>query len=161
MMVLLHCFFQCIQLHHALFLSLLFLFNFLLLFLQCLYFHLLQFPLLPLCLLNLPPPPPPDTGPSPASSVQHTSAGASLPPPSSLPQMIHDLSICFSGFSCYDLAFNTDSHGHVISLMGSAFNERVLLDNRSLMDLQQSPSCTTSTPLHFPHLKSILFPSHL
>ena len=37
----------------------------------------------------------------------------------------------------------------------------LLLDIKSLMDLRQSPSCTTPSLLHFPYLKSIIFPSHL
>ena len=57
-----------------------------------------------------------------------------------LPQWFCNLSSCFSGFSFYGLASNAGSHSHVISLLGLAFNEGVLLDTGSLMDLQQSLS---------------------
>ena len=39
-----------------------------------------------------------------------------------------DLSASFLWFSFYDLALNMESHNHVIGLVGSAFNEGVLLD---------------------------------
>ena len=39
-----------------------------------------------------------------------------------------NLSAYFCIFPLYGPASNVDSHGHVIGLMGSAFNEGVLLD---------------------------------
>ena len=59
-----------------------------------------------------------------------------------------DLSACFLHFSFYGLALNADSHSHVIGLVGSAFNEGVLLDIKSLMDLQQSPPYAASSLLY-------------
>ena len=73
-----------------------------------------------------------------------------------------DLSGCFSGCPVYGLVSNAGSHGHVIGLIGSAFNEGALLDTGLPMDLQQLHSALPllhyiSSLLQFTF---ILFPSH-